>query len=216
MGTSCEYFWCIHRKNKTKWSTSRIWSATQIKSHCTHFKVEDFKNSPICFLMLLVWRFQFYSENMLNHWQKNEINPFSLQLACASIHANIQRWHGQGVWCCLRTACVIPETEAQTSAPAPPPLLVALGPKPPCVCSVIRPLLQCRIQTKLNRKFAIVWVAPFCRLHGKSCPGSITETPRHSFCRTWAQVFQMNNNTYFFRYLYAACTQTTDQKYRYM
>lgn len=187
-----------------------------MKSHRTHFKVEDFKNSLICFLMLLVWRFQFYSENMLNHWQKNEINPLSLQLACASIHANIQRRHGQGMRCCLRPACVIPETEAQTSAPAPPPLLVALGPKPPCICSVIRPLLQWRIQTKLNRKFAIVWVAPFCRLHEKPCPGSITETPGHSFCRTWARVFQMNNNTYFFRYLYAACTQTTDQKYRYM
>ena len=81
-----EYFRYVHRKHKIKWPICRILSATQTKSHSTHFKVESFKNSPVCFLMLLVWAFQFYCGNTLRHWQVKRDQPHK-PAACICLHS---------------------------------------------------------------------------------------------------------------------------------
>lgn len=82
-----EYFRYVHRKLKIKLPICRILSATPTKPHSTHFKVENFKNSPLCFLMLLVWAFHVYRGNARWHWEVKWDWPHK-PAACTCLHAH--------------------------------------------------------------------------------------------------------------------------------
>lgn len=144
-----EYFRYVHRKLKIKLPICRILSATPTKPHSTHFKVENFKNSPLCFLMLLVWAFHVYRGNAQWHWEVKWDWPHK-PAACTRLHAHTHPALARVIRGMLpKGPHASPQRQRLEHLPLRWPLV---GPQPHCTSFATQTLLQPRVhvtQTKI-------------------------------------------------------------------
>lgn len=147
------YFTYAHRKHKIKLPIGRILSATPTKPHSTHFKVESFKNSPLCFLMLPVWAFQVYRGNARWHREVKWDRPHkAAACTCLPAHTHTRSAGTGDTRDAAQGSTRSPQRRRLKHLPLRWPLV---GPQPHCTGFATRPLLRPRVQLTQNRNLGI-------------------------------------------------------------